>query len=55
MRAALPEVDIVTAVDADGINAGLHDGATSWATPSALSNGLTLACQGGLADWLTSE
>ncbi|MEV6318751.1 hypothetical protein [Streptomyces sp. NPDC051776] len=48
-------MDIVTAADADGINAWLHDGATSWATLSAAGDGHTLAYQGGprrLADEL---
>ncbi|OEJ29920.1 protein-L-isoaspartate O-methyltransferase [Streptomyces agglomeratus] len=55
LRVALPEVEITTAVDEDGMNAWLHDGVSSWATLSALGGGRTIADQGGprrLADEL---
>jgi protein-L-isoaspartate(D-aspartate) O-methyltransferase len=47
LRVQLPDVQITTAVDDDGINAWLHDGASSWATLSATSGGRTIAYQGG--------
>ncbi|MGP4001722.1 methyltransferase domain-containing protein [Streptomyces sp. 8N706] len=55
LRVALPEVQITTAVDDDGVNAWLHDGAASWTTLSALGGGESIAHQGGprrLADEL---
>lgn len=47
LRVALPEVVIDTAVDEDGVNVWLHDGATSWAALSAMGDGRTMAYQGG--------
>ncbi|MEU1630847.1 methyltransferase domain-containing protein [Streptomyces sp. NPDC020096] len=47
LRVALPDVQITTAVDDDGVNAWLHDGASSWATLSALGGGRTVAHEGG--------
>jgi protein-L-isoaspartate O-methyltransferase len=66
LRVAVPDVQITTAVDDDGLNAWLHDGVSSWATLSALGGGRTVAHQGGprrLADeleqawdgWLTED
>ncbi|MGW7001370.1 protein-L-isoaspartate O-methyltransferase family protein [Streptomyces sp. NPDC054933] len=55
LRVQLPDVQITTAVDKDGVNAWLHDGASSWATLSALGGGRTVAHEGGprrLADEL---
>lgn len=55
LRVALPDVEARTAIDADGVNAWLHDGLTSWAALSAVGDGRTLAYQGGprrLADEL---
>ncbi|WTR19263.1 methyltransferase domain-containing protein [Streptomyces sp. NBC_00138] len=55
LRVALPDVEARTATDADGVNAWLHDGLTSWASLSAVGDGRTLAYQGGprrLADEL---
>ncbi|MET9512027.1 methyltransferase domain-containing protein [Streptomyces flavidovirens] len=55
LRVALPELEITTAADEDGMNAWLHDGVSSWATLSALGGGRTVADQGGprrLADEL---
>ncbi|MET8680033.1 methyltransferase domain-containing protein [Streptomyces sp. NPDC004647] len=55
LRVALPDVQVTTAVDADGLNVWLHDGAASWATISALGDGRSTAYQGGprrLADEL---
>ncbi|MGC0417993.1 hypothetical protein [Embleya sp. AB8] len=47
LRLALPDVLFDTTVDADGVNARLHDGAHSWAAISALPDGRTIASQGG--------
>ncbi|WP_331767740.1 methyltransferase domain-containing protein [Embleya sp. NBC_00896] len=47
LRLALPDVLFDTSVDADGVNARLHDGTESWATVSALPDGRTIASQGG--------
>ncbi|MGW6455625.1 methyltransferase domain-containing protein [Streptomyces sp. NPDC055078] len=47
LRVALPDVRITVAADADGLNAWLHDGTSSWAALSALPDGTTLAYQGG--------
>ncbi|MCM2387808.1 methyltransferase domain-containing protein [Streptomyces albipurpureus] len=47
LRVALPELVIDTAVDADGVNAWLHDGASSWAALSAVGDGRITAYQGG--------
>lgn len=47
LRVQMPDVQITTAVDEDGVNAWLHDGASSWATLSALGGGKTVAHQGG--------
>jgi protein-L-isoaspartate(D-aspartate) O-methyltransferase len=55
LRVALPELQILTAVDEDGHNAWLHDSSTSWAALSAQSDGPALVHQGGprrLADEL---
>jgi len=55
LRVALPELHVTTATDADGVNAWLHDGLSSWATLSATPSGRTIAHQGGprrLADEL---
>ncbi|MFF0446665.1 methyltransferase domain-containing protein [Streptomyces sp. NPDC004609] len=47
LRVALPDVRITTSADADGLNAWFHDGASSWASLSAQSDGTTVAHQGG--------
>jgi protein-L-isoaspartate(D-aspartate) O-methyltransferase len=47
LRVQLPEVHIATAVDEDGVNAWIHDGATSWASLSAVGAGRAIAYQGG--------
>ncbi|MFC9222343.1 methyltransferase domain-containing protein [Streptomyces hygroscopicus] len=55
LRVALPEVQVTLAEDDDGLNAWLHDGASSWAVLSAIGDGRTSAAQGGprrLADEL---
>jgi protein-L-isoaspartate O-methyltransferase len=55
LRVALPDLRITTATDADGVNAWLHDDATSWASLSARAGGRITAYQGGprrLADEL---
>ncbi len=55
MRVALPDVHVTTARDEDGVNAWLHDGASSWAALSAVGDGTVRAYQGGprrLADEL---
>jgi protein-L-isoaspartate O-methyltransferase len=55
LRVGLPEMRFTTAEDEDGVNAWLHDGATSWAALSAIGDGRTIAYQGGprrLADEL---
>jgi hypothetical protein len=55
LRVALPEVQITTGTDADGVNAWLHDGASSWAMLAATRDGRIIAHQGGprrLADEL---
>ncbi|MER8119017.1 methyltransferase domain-containing protein [Streptomyces sp. NPDC094031] len=55
LRVALPEVQITTGADQDGMNAWLHDGHSSWAAISALEGGKSIADQGGprrLADEL---
>lgn len=36
LRVALPEVDIATRVDGDGVNAWIHDGHSSWAALGAV-------------------
>ena len=54
LRVALPDMQVLTAVDGDGLNAWLHDD-TSWATLSASGAGRTVSHQGGprrLADEL---
>ncbi|MFI0765220.1 methyltransferase domain-containing protein [Streptomyces sp. NPDC021218] len=54
-RIHLPDVQISTGVDDDGVNVWLHDGAASWATLTTLPDGEARACQGGprrLADEL---
>ncbi|MFC8074323.1 methyltransferase domain-containing protein [Streptomyces sp. NPDC057307] len=54
LRVALPDVQITTAEDGDGLNTWLHDG-SSWAALSAVGGGETVAYQGGprrLADEL---
>ncbi len=47
LRVQLPDVRISTGVDADGVNAWLHDGASSWAALSAVGDGRTVVHQGG--------
>lgn len=47
LRVALPEVQITMAEDGDGLNAWIHDGASSWAVLAAQAGGKTLAYQGG--------
>lgn len=47
LRVRLPDVRITTAVDADGVNAWLHDGDSSWAALSAAGGGRTVVHQGG--------
>jgi protein-L-isoaspartate(D-aspartate) O-methyltransferase len=57
LRVALPEVRVRASPDADGTNAWLHDGSSSWAALSALGGGRAVAYQGGprrLADELES-
>lgn len=57
LRVALPDVHVRTAVDEDGVNAWLHDGASSWAVLSATAGGGTAVHQGGprrLADLVAS-
>ncbi|XHL93366.1 methyltransferase domain-containing protein [Streptomyces niveus] len=54
LRVALPDVQIITAEDDDGLNVWLHDD-SSWAALSASDDGGTVAYQGGprrLADEL---
>ena len=64
LRVSVPDLRITMAEDEDGLNAWLHDGATSWAMLAAVGDGTTVAHQGGprrLADevergwgrWLT--
>lgn len=48
LRVALPDVQITTAEDSDGLNAWLHDGG-SWAALSAVGGGGTVAYQGRAA------
>ncbi|MGK3110624.1 hypothetical protein [Streptomyces sp. WAC05858] len=55
LRIHLPDVQISTGVDDDGVNVWLHDGVTSWATLTTLPDGEAVAYQGGprrLADEL---
>jgi protein-L-isoaspartate O-methyltransferase len=55
LRVAASDLRIATAVDSDGVNAWIHDGASSWAALSAVGGGRTLVHQGGsrrLADEL---
>ncbi|MGW7005102.1 methyltransferase domain-containing protein [Streptomyces sp. NPDC054933] len=47
LRVQLPDVQIITAEDGDGVNAWIHDGASSWAALSAVGGGGTVAYQGG--------
>ncbi len=47
LRVQLPDVQISTAEDADGVNAWLHDGRSSWAMLSATGDGKAVAYQGG--------
>ncbi|MFE3200417.1 hypothetical protein [Embleya sp. NPDC059237] len=47
LRVALSDVRVYAARDADGVNAWVHDGATSWATYSAAADGTTTLHQGG--------
>ncbi|NEA59772.1 methyltransferase domain-containing protein [Streptomyces sp. SID13666] len=46
LRVALPDLQISTAVDEDGLNAWIHD-RTSWASIAATGSGRTIATQGG--------
>ncbi|MCZ4122725.1 protein-L-isoaspartate O-methyltransferase [Streptomyces sp. H39-S7] len=46
LRVALPDLQINTAVDEDGLNAWVHD-RTSWASIAAVGDGRTIATQGG--------
>ena len=43
----MPDAQIATAEDEDGLNAWLHDGSTSWAMLAAVGDGTTVAYQGG--------
>lgn len=55
LRVALPDVRVTTETTETGIVARLHDGASSWASLSALADGETIAHQAGprrLADEL---
>lgn len=47
LRVRVPDVQIMTGEDDDGINAWLHDGTASWATLSAIGDGRTQVYQGG--------
>lgn len=47
LRVSIPDVQITTAEDEDGLNAWFHDGATSWAMLAAVGDGTTIAYQGG--------
>lgn len=48
LRVALPEVRVRAARDADGVNAWIHDGDTSWAVYSASAGRRTMLYQGGV-------
>ncbi|MEU7246492.1 protein-L-isoaspartate O-methyltransferase, partial [Streptomyces sparsogenes] len=55
LRVHLPDVQVTTGVDDDGVNVWLHDGISSWATLTTLPGGQAIAYQGGprrLADEL---
>jgi protein-L-isoaspartate(D-aspartate) O-methyltransferase len=47
LRVQLPDVQVTTTVDDDGVNAWLHDGVSSWAVFSAQGGGQTVVHQGG--------
>ncbi|MEY9940536.1 protein-L-isoaspartate O-methyltransferase [Streptacidiphilus sp. MAP5-3] len=47
LRVAVPDVEVITAVDDDGVNAWLHDGARSWAALSTTGDGAVTLYQGG--------
>ncbi|WP_234357032.1 methyltransferase domain-containing protein [Streptomyces sp. NBRC 110028] len=47
LRVTVPDVQITTAEDEDGLNAWLHDGSASWAMLAAIGDGTTVAHQGG--------
>ncbi|MFJ1793065.1 methyltransferase domain-containing protein [Kitasatospora griseola] len=46
LRVVLPEIQVETAVDEDGVSAWIHDGASSWATLSSTPEGVFVH-QGG--------
>ncbi|MFF4484541.1 hypothetical protein ACFY1A_47380 [Streptomyces sp. NPDC001520] len=48
LRIHLPDVQISTGVDDDGVNVWIHDGVASWATLTTLADGEAVAFQGGL-------
>ncbi|WP_333767875.1 methyltransferase domain-containing protein [Streptomyces sp. IBSBF 2435] len=47
LRVALPDLRVSSATDADGVNAWLHDGRSSWAAFSVHDTGRTTAYEGG--------
>ncbi|MFI8251494.1 protein-L-isoaspartate O-methyltransferase [Kitasatospora sp. NPDC085930] len=47
LRVAVPDAVITTGRDEDGVNAWVHDGATSWAAFGAVGDGTTVLHQGG--------
>ncbi|WP_413098340.1 hypothetical protein [Streptomyces sp. Inha503] len=47
VRVHLPDVQISTGMDDDGVNVSIHDGLAFWATLATLPDGETVACQGG--------
>ncbi|GAA1111878.1 methyltransferase domain-containing protein [Streptomyces javensis] len=55
LRIHLPDVQISTGMDDEGVNVWIHDGVASWATLTTLADGEAVAYQGGprrLADEL---
>lgn len=65
VRVHLPDVQVTTGVDDDGVNVWLHDSVCSWATLTTLPDGQAIAYQGGprrladelepVWDWWVSE
>ncbi|WP_243983361.1 hypothetical protein [Streptomyces sp. NEAU-YJ-81] len=54
LRIHLPEVQIITGVDDDGVNVWIHDGIASWATLTTPPTGRPSPIRAGRGAWPTS-